>query len=1235
MDNESQREPEKNIVLDNPKDGKSASKNSAHKVKKGQYKSASNIGVEEQKIDIKNENQNTKLDTQEVSYSDERNIKGKVSVFAKLFPVQTVFFGVLGLMIIIGFGAVLTVIPLNGKKEAVLNKMRNLGIEVSINGNVYFNPFIMSFEFRKVNAKIVQTATINSSCASSIRISSANIQFKILTKEILTSGAQVFLKTDGNTSKLYDLASSLSKSGNVSGIRALDSLISISPCDIVNEKNKNINKSAEIGSLLTIPFKEAVFLTKKNSIKMFFLATIEGEKIEISYKSKGKFARDFAFNSRFANLNFKFDINENSKKSKNVGSYSANILNGLKFAKVLGFSKSATGYQVLSNGNFRTAGQIMYSSAEGLKIKNKIFTSYGNGFLNIVLPIDNNDNDKNNLTDLEQITVELHFDKIDLSEIIAVQNIMVDTSTRYLGIPSVIGGLIMRKNHKILFLADNVVSKNGEIKRIAFGYGMMNSILCPKQTFVSVKAPSFEIKSVNMENLNLPNKQSDKYQDNAKDNVSNNKNTQDDTQNNNKTEKRLNSGGNVVVQMSIIPIIVTGANICEFTNFISTLLFKNTNTQTNKSYCGNKSFNGKVNLFLDYRTKNGGFKDVDIKIANGGKIIGEHIFTVSANKNRMLESVQKINFTISQMDVLSIFPQDWAKRLFEVFKQGKSNSAVFNFTNQVAKSKNYSADLYFKDTTYNGKGLENLHVGIDKSSTQFAIRDVSGDSSIFKGELQMVFDISTVEPTLNIAADIANIDLDVLFNSNNLRDDDEKTNVNTEVAMQQVTFKEINDKLLKSSKQNDPTQHKNDNNIQTENDNKTNNNEQVGDDNVGNLQLENLNRDINKSTNEDKNHIDVVDVSLQQEAKYDSSSEKNIPDTNLKLKLEDRTDKTKAPDSNKKTEEAEEDDKGNQENKATKKPAHDRLSGVKNDTKQNQPYIFKINNLKQQIPYIDKLFGMIKIKANALKWKDGMIKNITIDCNIVNSYASITKAFMSYPEGFIDINGKVNLVEDTKFFLKGVGVGTSVKYLMRTFWGNNKVDGRVNFNILLESFGRSFANIIANLNGKISFSGKNIGITYPNFELLSDILISSASSKHVKINKVLNQPGRTNFATASGSILLQSGNIKTEDIALKSVGYSSVTKCMADLSRDQINICKSVFVLLADKPWKKDNSTQESRFLKVPISVGILDKMSEPKFAIATGRVREYFNAVEQHDSILQLARENKVKVGKKGKLYT
>ena len=1185
--------------------------------------------------DIKESLENHKKKKKEVIENDlTESKKNNISFLRRVMPTQTIIFSVIIAIALIGAGTISTVIPLTGKKQAIIRTLKSLGVDVKINGNVYFNPFLMSFEIRQIEAvgRIISNKSYD--YKPSVTLRTNNLKFNPFTRSIDTSSSQILVKTNDNIGKLNELISSLVSYKSLSKINISNSTLSVSPCYKEEEDNSN-NKA-----LTMVPLKNMVISVDNKKIEFDSSFELEGEKISLYYLHKGDMDNSFSLSSSFANIDFAYKIKNAKGPLDKVGTYSANILNSITFAKVLGSSRSSPYFPLVLYFTFRTNGDISFKPEDGLIVNETINTSYGKGKVTATFPMSE-----------DPFDVNLYFDQINIADLEKNNNTSDDTSSQYLGIPTMISEYFTSKDHNFSIKIDHLITENTQ-SQFKFGYGVYKSMLNLSQSFLHIKNSSFEIES-----------SANEIPISGKNNIPTGKNNLNNMKDSLKTQKHSVYNSN-----SLVPIKVHGNNLCSFTNLIRMAMFGLYNSPEKEKpepSCQNLYFDGSVKFFLDNSNGNYGLKEIKISTNEGGLISGNYLVEKKM-LNNILGPSRWLNLKMSGLELSGILPSSLILSPLSLFKLDIGNSIIFAYSNRVSRDASYYSNILLENAEYRGRKIEKMNCKMEKNNNILAVHELSGKSEIFKGNLNAMFDITQIkQPSLNIVADVDFIDIDAILpeasqsidsnkkagqsnisdnESNKLQKNDE-TAVIPDISQKIKDIDDIDEvnseSLLKVKEETDTLELNKETDIKTtdlkkssinidQNKQFTSNIEQKTNININDKEEKGVikknhshNLLDNTSDQTSNNKEDIINIDNTSNSLSTKDADHTIPEQDLSDNNQNINDEK----------DSEVNDKTSTESK--KKPLTDpsqpkEMYGYYTDQDDilqeeqsdnsftGKSYLYKLSHSKKQVPYIEGLLGGVKIDVRNMILMNTNIYNLEVEGDISNSYVRISNLSWAEKEGRIEIKGKMNFIEGFKVSLRAVGIKFSINRIIRLLFYKSQINGNMNFGINLETFGKTYKEIVRNLNGKISFIGKNISIERPNIKMISDILLEKGYNKTANIYKILNQPGQTEFLTTSGKLDIRNGTIKTDEVIFKSVGYSGVLRCFADIAEDKIKICKSTFTLLGLKPWAKngENVNKRNKFLKIPFSYALIGPISNTTQAMGTARIVEYFNALDQYDTV-------------------
>jgi len=205
--------------------------------------------------------------------------------------------------------------------------------------------------------------------------------------------------------------------------------------------------------------------------------------------------------------------------------------------------------------------------------------------------------------------------------------------------------------------------------------------------------------------------------------------------------------------------------------------------------------------------------------------------------------------------------------------------------------------------------------------------------------------------------------------------------------------------------------------------------------------------------------------------------------------------------------------------------------------------------------------------------------------------------------------------------LSGVNVGPLLKDTM----GKELVSGTANASAQLTATGFELAAIKKTLNGKAKFSFLNGAIKGVNIGQM----IREANAKLNKKPKPPKTNNETDFAEMSGSATIKNGNVRNQDLVMKSPLLRIHGKGSADLPRQKIKYLANTSIVKSNE-GQAGKELSELKSLTIPIKVtGTFEK---PKFSLDLGPViqAKAKKAVEKKKKQIKKDVDKKIEAEKK-----
>ena len=165
----------------------------------------------------------------------------------KSFDKKTIFSTILIALLGIIFLSNLSLVPLNGYKKKIEQKLKSFGFNMNIRGGASLNLFSLRYELKDVEIYSRENNNDTTKCHSSAQIVTPMIYVSFLTNEVTILDSHFIISTNNNGSELYDFIKEKLSSTNDLSLSLNNAQINLELCDLsgyagTGQQDDNSNK---------------------------------------------------------------------------------------------------------------------------------------------------------------------------------------------------------------------------------------------------------------------------------------------------------------------------------------------------------------------------------------------------------------------------------------------------------------------------------------------------------------------------------------------------------------------------------------------------------------------------------------------------------------------------------------------------------------------------------------------------------------------------------------------------------------------------------------------------------------------------------------------------------------------------------------------------------------------------------------------------------------------------------
>jgi hypothetical protein len=577
------------------------------------------------------------------------------------------------------------------------------GFNATINGVVTFNPFLLSLIIRDTTLNNAVVLNQEKSCSSSIVLLVPEMRINVVTGSISVVRTNAIITSNGDNKFLKDSFAGVLNMLNNKILTVSQSNLQMQSCSLLKKVTGENQPNELLGD--TMISIDHINLDRSD-IKTLLAVKMKifNEIMTINYAQVGAGSKKINVKSNIINLDIDFNrYDALNNPSAVAGAYSVNIINGSALAELFGLHKNNILHQLLSRGNVSGGGKIIYNS-KGTAVNNEIATSFGKGFFKMTLP-----------SNSSPMFISLHFDNITLPEFRKYDNDTVLQSSNPFAnlLYSAADGIDCGMN----ITADKMTIIDDVFTDMNLSFALRSGFLDTSKTSFSVNFLRGSIK----------------------------------------TDVALSSANE-----ARIPVVFNGANLysmLQFTNrFILNSAFKIAKTD-------NIPYKRLGYFTFNYLTKDVGFQDIVLQIADKQVIKAAYLVTSEANADNIMVPIGKFKLDCSGVDVSNLIDKSSVAALLGFMKsRARDVSFLDTFLTNTVSNRAYYLNLNCDNCILEKRNIASVKFNIKHFPYYVLIDNMQIDSDFAVGGLNMLIDVKSADPLININGKMQFVDIDIINN---------------------------------------------------------------------------------------------------------------------------------------------------------------------------------------------------------------------------------------------------------------------------------------------------------------------------------------------------------------------------------------------------------------------------------------------------------------------------------------